>query len=602
MGAIDLSSAYTHLMVHESHWRFCGFQWGVDSEGRPRYFMYIALAFGSAQAPYVFQHIIWVVARFVRTQWGWRISCYMDDIALFCQVQTMAERRTARLALLLEELGFTLNRAKSVGIPGAEKEQRATQQLKLLGIWVDTEEHTFNIPRSRVEKARRAASTIQGRALRAHDSGHETVLVPVRELARFCGVIMSCYVAAGPVTRLMTRNIYAAIAKATGVPFDQHRRLLKLAWGGRAVLTAAALGEMVFWLDCLGRLARRGCPIRATPPLDAAEISSDASDHAIGCWLKLSQSSQIRIGVEALRFGEADESSTYRELVGIQRSLVMHQDDLRDRDIIVYVDNQGAASIMMQGSGVPELQLLAADIFRWAVARRNRVFAEWKPRESDEIVLCDWLSKLIDATAWGIDPLVFAALDGDPRFGGERGHDIDLFAAEGNTLLPRFFSRFHCRGAEAADAFKQDWLGRNGFANPPRTLIPRAIAHARMCECECTMLVPRDDRAAWWPMVAAPAQDASALPPGVVAVRDFDAYHGLFIADGKLPRKAPTHGVRAVRFDFRDWRWKNGGARPLQWFDELLGSSSSDTATCGLSSSAGRASAHTLAALEEALR
>ena len=81
-------------------------------------------------------------------------------------------------------------------------------------------------------------------------------------------------------------------------------------------------------------------------------------------------------------------------------------------------------------------------------------------------------------------------------------------------------------------------------------------------------------------MVAAPAQDASALPPGVVAVRDFDAYHGLFIADGKLPRKAPTHGVRAVRFDFRDWRWGNGGARPLQWFDELL-SSGAEAAACG---------------------
>ena len=79
-----------------------------------------------------------------------------------------------------------------------------------------------------------------------------------------------------------------------------------------------------------------------------------------------------------------------------------------------------------------------------------------EPRESDEIVLCDWLSKLIESTAWGIDPRVFAALDSDPRFGGEGGHDIDLFAAEGNTLLPRFFSRFHCRGAEAADAFKQD--------------------------------------------------------------------------------------------------------------------------------------------------
>ena len=104
MVAIDLRSAYHHLMVHPDHRRFCGFKWGVrrDTQSatglRPRYFLFVALAFGSTQAPFVFQNVIWVVARYIRRKWGWRLSCYVDDIALFCQVQAMAEERGAAVA------------------------------------------------------------------------------------------------------------------------------------------------------------------------------------------------------------------------------------------------------------------------------------------------------------------------------------------------------------------------------------------------------------------------------------------------------------------------------------------------------------------------
>ena len=73
------------------------------------------------------------------------------------------------------------------------------------------------------------------------------------------------------------------------------------------------------------------------------------------------------------------------------------------------------------------------------------------------------------------------------------------------------------------------------------------------------------------------------------------------ISDGELPRPLPKHGVRAVRLDFRDWRWRNGGVRPRQWLGELLRDAAAQAA-CGLSSSAGRASQHTLRALGEALR
>ena len=188
MIAIDLRSAYHHLMAHPDHCRFCGFKWGARRDTRsatgvrPRYFLFVALAFGSTQAPFVFQNVIWVVARFIRRKWGWRLSCYVDDIALFCQVQAMAEERGAAVAALLEALGFVLNRAKSIGIPGAQQAQ-ATQSMKLLGVWIETQGHYFHVPCSRVEKLRRAGHQLQALALAAHEQG-QLAEVPVRLLAR----------------------------------------------------------------------------------------------------------------------------------------------------------------------------------------------------------------------------------------------------------------------------------------------------------------------------------------------------------------------------------------------------------------------------------
>ena len=330
-------------------------------------------------------------------------------------------------------------------------------------------------------------------------------------------------------------------------------------------------------------------------------VSSDASASAVGCFSRLAGSQKLLLGQELLEAGEGEASSTFRELVGAERALIMMEKDVGHEDVVLIIDNQGAAGILMIGSRVAELQRVAARIFMWAVRRGCRIFPRWRRRDTDEVVLCDWLSKLIDVTAWGVDPALFAALDADPRFGGAEGHQVDLFAGEGNSLLPRFFARFQCRRAEAADAFTQEWRGLNGFANPPRTLIPRVIAHARACECTCTLLVPLEPAAMWWPLVAAPARAPAHLPPGVSAVRDFASYKGIATANGALPRTPTRCGLRAVRLDFRQWAWRNGGRRSAAALDALLSEGNrAAEASSSLTSSAGAASGYVAAALRQA--
>ena len=70
---------------------------------------------------------------------------------------------------------------------------------------------------------------------------------------------------------------------------------------------------------------------------------------------------------------------------------------------------------------------------------------------------------------------------------------IDCFASYYNAKLPRFSSRFWNPGAEAIDAFAQDWSANNISLVPPVSLIPQALSHLRICTGNGVLVFP------WWP-------------------------------------------------------------------------------------------------------
>ena len=61
---------------------------------------------------------------------------------------------------------------------------------------------------------------------------------------------------------------------------------------------------------------------------------------------------------------------------------------------------------------------------------------------------------------WRLSPRVFAEIDADARFGGDRGHSVDMFADADNAQLPRFWIRWECRGSAGTDAFAQEGLDK----------------------------------------------------------------------------------------------------------------------------------------------
>ena len=118
-----------------------------------------------------------------------------------------------------------------------------------------------------------------------------------------------------------------------------------------------------------------------------------------------------------------------------------------------------------------------------------------------------------------------------------------MFADADNCQLPRFWSRWRCRGSSGRDAFRQDWRGLRLFANPPFVLIAQVVAEARRREAALTLVCQRDPQRLWWPLVCPGAE-------GVVAMLLIPPAKDNYLVEGAPLLTAPRCGVWVVQLDF----------------------------------------------------
>ena len=75
---------------------------------------------------------------------------------------------------------------------------------------------------------------------------------------------------------------------------------------------------------------------------------------------------------------------------------------------------------------------------------------------------------------------------------------MDRFACSYNAKLSRFNSRFYQPGAEAVDAFAQNWEGENNWVHPLVSQISRVITHMRACKAVGTLVIPLWKSSYFW--------------------------------------------------------------------------------------------------------
>ena len=495
--SFDLKSGYHHVAIAEIHQKYLGFAW----EGS--YYVFTVFPFGLSTACYMFTKLLRPLVRYWRGQ-GIRIVVYLDDGIGAAAGGAEAADVSRVVRSTLELAGFVSNCEKSVWQP--------TQRLQWLGFIIDTSLGQIETPPEKISRL----LSILSKVLHASH-------VSARQLASVVGRIISMGLAVGPVSRLMTRSLYAVL---------ESRR----AWCELLSLPEEARKELEFWSSKL--VEYKAQPIWHSPSA-VRVVYSDASATGYGGYI-----------VEHGRYTaygqwtavEATRSSTWRELAGVWKVLQSLASKLSNNRVRWFTDNQNVVRILQVGSRQPQLQEVALKIFSLTIHCQIRLEPEWVPREENE--QADYLSRIIDLDDWFLDPAIFAQLDA--QWGP---HSVDWFADSYNKQLDRFNSRCWNPGSEAVDAFTVDWSGENNWWCPPIALIPRVIRHAQACSAYGTLIVPCWLSAPFWPMLC-PTKGQF-----VVEVIELPQQRGLFLPgmsgavlfNGEIPNTA----VLAAKCDFR---------------------------------------------------
>ena len=447
--SFDLKSGYHHIDINEAHFKYLGVSWAG------RFYVFTVLPFGLCTASFIFTKIVRALVRYWRAE-GLRIVVYLDDELCAVKGQQAAVKASRLVQATLESTGFVAHATKSVWLP--------TQRLEWLGFVVDVALGHIEIPQEKIA----ALQCLLRRACQSR-------LVVAKRLASIVGRIISMGLAFGPVSRFMTRCLYAVLES-------------RYAWCDVLTLSDEAMDELTFWSSSLEEYNVQ--PIWHSPSA-VRVVYSDASDTGYGGFV-VEHGTCISHGQWTA--AEAGLSSTWRELAAVWLVLLSVAQKLANYRVRWFTDNQNVVRILQVGSRKPDLQAVALKVFALVVRYQIRLEPEWVPRELNE--KADYLSRIVDYDYWFVNPSVFEELN--VLWGP---HTVDRFADFHNRQLPRFNSRCWNPGTEAVDAFTVHWGQDNNWWCPPVALIPRVIGHARGCEAAGTLIVPYWPSGPFWPLV-----------------------------------------------------------------------------------------------------
>lgn len=491
----DLEDAYFHIPMHPKSRPHLCFQW------RGVYYRSNVLPFGLSLAPWVFTKTLRPLVRYCRSL-GISVVAYLDDF-LWSAGKPSVDKLVTFVLAVIAALGFSISNKKSDLTP--------KQVLLFLGLLVNSESLTFEVPKEKLAKILAALSVLLAKA----EVGQK---ITAQNIAVITGYILAIRLAVAPA-RIYTRALYACMNQA---PY----------WTARVELSAAALNELKFWKSELPNFTSYGM----LPAHSSVRLYCDASDDGWGAHCNAATA----FGFFHTNACAPVTSSTHRELLGllcaIQSPELSRQ--IENRRVTFVLDSLAGVFNLNKGGGPKaDLSLLVKQI--WNVCSKLGVdaTAEWISRNNNEYA--DALSKHCDRADWKLNRNLFVFLD---RKWGP--HSVDRFASAQNFQCPRYNSRYYDPSAEAINAFHQCWSSENNYANPDFNEVSRVLEHCRADCAAATVVIPVWPSAPWYIPLLQAAVDCVALP----------AFADTFTA-GPRSRDyvltAPNWCVAAVRLDFR---------------------------------------------------
>lgn len=461
LAKLDLRHAYFHVRVAEESMHKLQF---LDADGRRLEFC--GMGFGLSTAPRTWTKLLRPVIAWFRSQ-AVSVVAYLDDILIISCSQEQAVKDVQLVVTTLTDLGFLINRDKSVLTP--------QRRLEFLGIDVDAPRLLLRATRSK----QRGARTLARAALDADSSGR----LSLGQLRGFIG-LASFVVSTVPGSKSRLANLKTCLRLAV------RRSRSRDGW---CFLHQRARKELEWWATT----SLRG-GVSTRQPLPDATISTDASDWAVGVVVR-SSLGEFTLSLP-LPSGLDGTGSGHRELWALYTGLKEASDRglLRKGSTVVLTSDSTTALSYVRRSYGRFVHLLALASRLHEIAADLRLVLRTQFVPGAENTLPDALSRYSSKLNEAWIPRTIAR-DLAHRL-GLRMPSTDLFASELRHVCRRFFTWLPTESAAATDALLTPWP-RTAWCFPPPALI--TVVLARFLQQRQTrhllLLTPEWPSQPWWP-------------------------------------------------------------------------------------------------------
>lgn len=473
MASFDLKDGFYALGIAPEHRKYFTFE--VAGE----LLQYAALPMGWNGSPWVFTKFTQVLTSFLRSPklapqrreflekqgpvvkapgdvgWGCTVLHYLDDFLLVARTQEELRHQMHFVEDAVTALGLTINYEKSNWAP--------TQNLKHLGLGIDSKRNLFYVTPDKQAKIRVAATTM------LCTSAAKARWVTARSVASLTGLAQSVYLAVPPA-RFHLRSLHDCLSA-------------RRSWSSRVKLSHQALRDLEWWKKLPhkwnGRAIWRS-PCTASLHTDASMMGwggvLNSSVPAHGFW----RTAQRRCHITLL------------ELKAVRFTVESFLQELKGKDVLHWCDNQAVVQVCTNvTSRSPSLMKELRKL--WRLLDLADISLRTRYIRTAANVWADQLSRRENRDDWKLNDRHFRALD--QRYGP---HTVERFATANNTHLPRFNSEFHSPGSEGVDALARDWTGENNFLNPPWPLLDKVAQKLRTEGATATVLTPYWRGETWW--------------------------------------------------------------------------------------------------------
>ena len=448
----DLKSAFHHVNIIDKHRKYLGLK--VFLDGKERVFQFRAMPFGYRDA----SRILTKLLRTPLTRWRSQ-SCpvfiHIDDGLGFRETKEEAQEAASMVRKDLAVLGLKVSEDKSMWKP--------VQQFEWCGFFWDTARFRVEVTRSKRDRIKRMAQELLDKEL-----------VSAREMAAFTGLVISCAPAVGRSARFHTR---ASVGWSQALVDESN-------WGAEGRLSQRAREELTFWISRLDDFSSQ--LIRHSAITLDFYVCSDSGEYQVGGRVARSgKEDKMKRFQVPLEDWERQKSSTYRELRSVEYGLILIGPEARGMAVRYGNDNFACCKVVEFGSTKEDCHEVAKRINELVEKYQITLQMVWRRRNTEEIVLCDRISKEFDLSEYRIQEDSFNNLE--QEFGP---FHVDWFASHWSCRLDRFCSKYWTIGSEATDAFAQDWGVEEGFFHPPIDQLARVLEKAEKYGARGILVVP----------------------------------------------------------------------------------------------------------------